>query len=181
MTSSNVKSLELTRFFVFDPAQRYLYIANQDSRSIVGYRVGRDGLEAAEIERSAGREPRRVLQQVVQHAEGLAFQRDDVAVDRELAGPLIEHGAHATEGLTDEDDLDGRLAVGQTALDPGDVGAPADELDVGRGPMRMARGKDDDRLDEAGLTGGVGSPDELWTGSERRDEAAVSPEVREPE
>jgi 6-phosphogluconolactonase len=31
------------RFFTFDPAQRFLYVANQDSRSIVGYRVGRDG------------------------------------------------------------------------------------------------------------------------------------------
>ena len=31
------------RFFAFDPAQRFLYVANQDSRSIVGYRVGHDG------------------------------------------------------------------------------------------------------------------------------------------
>ena len=31
------------RFFAFDPDQRFLYIANQDGRSIVGYRVGRDG------------------------------------------------------------------------------------------------------------------------------------------
>ncbi len=31
------------RFFAFDPKQRFLYVANQDSRSIVGYRVGRDG------------------------------------------------------------------------------------------------------------------------------------------
>ena len=31
------------RFFAFDPDQRFLYVANQDSRSIVGYRVGRDG------------------------------------------------------------------------------------------------------------------------------------------
>jgi 6-phosphogluconolactonase (cycloisomerase 2 family) len=31
------------RFFAFDPAERFLYVANQDSRSIVGYRVGRDG------------------------------------------------------------------------------------------------------------------------------------------
>ena len=35
------------RFFTFDPAQRFLYVANQDGRSIVGYRVGRDGLLAA--------------------------------------------------------------------------------------------------------------------------------------
>ena len=34
------------RFFAFDPAQRFLYVANQDGRSIVGYRVGRDGLLA---------------------------------------------------------------------------------------------------------------------------------------
>lgn len=31
------------RFFTFDPAQRFLYIANQDGDSIVTYRVGRDG------------------------------------------------------------------------------------------------------------------------------------------
>ncbi|MGH8430587.1 MAG: lactonase family protein [Solimonas sp.] len=31
------------RFFTLDPAGRYLYAANQDSRSIVGYRVGSDG------------------------------------------------------------------------------------------------------------------------------------------
>ena len=31
------------RFFTFDPDQRFLYVANQDGRSIVGYRVGRDG------------------------------------------------------------------------------------------------------------------------------------------
>ena len=31
------------RFFAFDPAERFLYVANQDSRSIVGYRAGRDG------------------------------------------------------------------------------------------------------------------------------------------
>lgn len=32
------------RFFTVDPAHRFLYIANQDSHSIVGYRIGRDGL-----------------------------------------------------------------------------------------------------------------------------------------
>jgi 6-phosphogluconolactonase len=31
------------RFFTLDPAQRFLYVANQDGRSIIGYRVGRDG------------------------------------------------------------------------------------------------------------------------------------------
>jgi 6-phosphogluconolactonase (cycloisomerase 2 family) len=31
------------RFFAFDPEQRFLYVANQDSHTIVGYRVGRDG------------------------------------------------------------------------------------------------------------------------------------------
>jgi len=31
------------RFFAVDPAQRFLYVANQDSRSIIGYRVGRGG------------------------------------------------------------------------------------------------------------------------------------------
>jgi 6-phosphogluconolactonase len=31
------------RFFTFDPDQRYLYIANQDSRSIVAYRIRSDG------------------------------------------------------------------------------------------------------------------------------------------
>lgn len=31
------------RFFAFDPAERFLYVANQDGHSIVAYRVGRDG------------------------------------------------------------------------------------------------------------------------------------------
>src|SRR5213078_3458730 len=31
------------RFFAFDPDERFLYVANQDSRSIVGYRIGSDG------------------------------------------------------------------------------------------------------------------------------------------
>lgn len=31
------------RFFTFDPDERFLYVANQDGRSIVGYRVGRGG------------------------------------------------------------------------------------------------------------------------------------------
>jgi 6-phosphogluconolactonase len=31
------------RFFTFDPAQRFLYVANQGGDSIFGYRVGRDG------------------------------------------------------------------------------------------------------------------------------------------
>jgi 6-phosphogluconolactonase len=32
------------RFFAFDPEQRFLYVANQSSHSIVTYKVGRDGL-----------------------------------------------------------------------------------------------------------------------------------------
>ena len=32
------------RFFAFDPAQRFLYVANQGGDSIVGYRVGRAGM-----------------------------------------------------------------------------------------------------------------------------------------
>ena len=31
------------RFFTFDPAERFLYVANQGGHSIVGYEVGRDG------------------------------------------------------------------------------------------------------------------------------------------
>ncbi len=31
------------RFFTFDPAQRFLFVANQDGHSIVTYKVGRDG------------------------------------------------------------------------------------------------------------------------------------------
>lgn len=34
------------RFFAFDPAQRFLHVANQGGDSIVGYRVGRGGLLA---------------------------------------------------------------------------------------------------------------------------------------
>ncbi len=31
------------RFFCFDPAERFLYVANQGSHTIVGYRIARDG------------------------------------------------------------------------------------------------------------------------------------------
>jgi 6-phosphogluconolactonase (cycloisomerase 2 family) len=31
------------RFFAFDPAEKHLYVANQDGNSIVTYRVGGDG------------------------------------------------------------------------------------------------------------------------------------------
>ncbi|MDI1286094.1 MAG: lactonase family protein [Reyranella sp.] len=31
------------RFFAFDPAQKHLYVANQDSHTIITYKVGRDG------------------------------------------------------------------------------------------------------------------------------------------
>ena len=31
------------RFFAFDPAEKFLYVANQDGHSIVTYKVGRDG------------------------------------------------------------------------------------------------------------------------------------------
>ncbi|MBX9945130.1 MAG: lactonase family protein [Reyranella sp.] len=31
------------RFFAFDPAQKHLYVANQDGHTIVAYKVGRDG------------------------------------------------------------------------------------------------------------------------------------------
>jgi 6-phosphogluconolactonase len=31
------------RFFTFDPAERFLYVANQDGHTIIAYRVGRDG------------------------------------------------------------------------------------------------------------------------------------------
>jgi len=31
------------RFFTFDPAERFLYVANQDGRSIIGYRIAHDG------------------------------------------------------------------------------------------------------------------------------------------
>lgn len=34
------------RFFAFDPAQKFLYVANQDGHSIVTYKVGRNGLLA---------------------------------------------------------------------------------------------------------------------------------------
>jgi 6-phosphogluconolactonase len=32
------------RFFCFDPAQRFLYVANQGGHTIIGYRVARDGM-----------------------------------------------------------------------------------------------------------------------------------------
>ena len=45
------------RFFAFDPAQRFLYVANQGGHSIVGYRVGRDGQLAPTPHQGEGRQP----------------------------------------------------------------------------------------------------------------------------
>ena len=36
----------MPRFFAFGPAERFLYVANQGSASIVAYKVGRTGLLA---------------------------------------------------------------------------------------------------------------------------------------
>lgn len=43
------------RFFALDPTERFLYVANQGSHTIVGYRVGRDGnLSPASIKVNVG-------------------------------------------------------------------------------------------------------------------------------
>ena len=36
------------RFFAFDPAERFLYVANQGGDSIIAYKVGRNGLLGAD-------------------------------------------------------------------------------------------------------------------------------------
>ena len=63
--------------------------------------------------------------------------------------------------LPDQRDLDHRRVAagrngGDSRLDPGDVGAPADQLGVGRRPVRPPPGEQDDRLEEARLAGRVG-------------------------
>ena len=56
---------------------------------------------------------------------------------------------------------------------------PADQLAVGRRPVRAAPGQQDHRLEEARLAGRVRAPDEVRSGAERRVERRVAPEVEQ--
>src|SRR4029077_10495682 len=53
------------------------------------------------------------------------------------------------------------------ALDPREVGPPADELTVPAGPGGAAPGEQAHRLEQARLAGRVRAPDEVWPGPER--------------
>ena len=71
------------------------------------------------------------------------------------------------------------VSPSESALDPGQVAAPADQLAVGRRPVRAAPGQQDDRLEQARLAGRVRAPDELRAGAERRVERRVAPQVEQ--
>jgi hypothetical protein len=73
-----------------------------------------------------------------------------------------------------------RLTI-DDGLDPGDVRAPADELGVGCRAVGVAPGEQDDRLEEAGLAGGIGAPDQLRSGTELGLERGVTAQIGEPE
>ena len=70
-----------------------------------------------------------------------------------------------------------RTSLADVALDPGQVGAPADQLAVGRGPVRAAPAEQGDGLEQARLAGRVGPDDEVGAGLERRLERRVAAQV----
>ena len=62
-------------------------------------------------------------------------------------------------------------------LDPGDVGAPANELNVRAGPMGVAPGQENDGLEQARLARRIGSPQELRATTEPGAEVRVTAQV----
>jgi hypothetical protein len=65
------------------------------------------------------------------------------------------------------------------SFDAGEVASPADELAVGRGAMRAAPAEQGDRLEETGLAGRVGTPDEVRTGTEVDRERRVAAQIED--
>ena len=65
----------------------------------------------------------------------------------------------------------------EATFDAGEVRAPADQLAVRRGPVASAPREQHDRLEQAGLAGRVGPPDELRPGAERGIERGVPAQV----
>ena len=63
------------------------------------------------------------------------------------------------------------------ALDAQEVGAPADQLRVGGGPVGPAQRQQDDGLEQSRLAGGVRAPDELRPGPELEVQRGVAPEI----
>jgi len=93
--------------------------------------------------------------------------------------PLAPPGGRGRAARPDQGDLEGGAI--DDALDPRQVRPPADELEVRRGPVRMSPGQENDPLEEAGLAGGVGTPDEVRPGPERGLERFISPKVGQPD
>ena len=73
------------------------------------------------------------------------------------------------------------VSVARRAFDAGQLAAPADELGVGRRPVRPAPGEQDDRLEEARLAGRIRPDDELRPGPEGGLERCVRPQVEDRE
>ncbi len=63
------------------------------------------------------------------------------------------------------------------AVDPHEVGAPADQLGVRRGAVRPPQRQQDDGLEQRRLAGRVRTPDQLRPGPELEVERGVAPEI----
>ena len=109
------------------------------------------------------------------HDPQRAVQRAHAPADAVDPDPLAP-GAAVGAG-PDDRDLDGVRA--EAALDPREVALPADQLAVGRRPVRAPPGQEHDRLEEAGLAGRVGAPDQLRPGPEGGLEGFVPPEIEQ--
>ena len=152
--------------------------------------VGRRSLAGQAVERLAAQRRRARDQQHLlggeHHGPQDAHQGRRPARDAVDPDPL----AGAAGRGPDERDLDGVARTSRSVsgspdprLDAGQLLAPADELAVGGRAMGSAPGREDDRLEQAGLARGVRAPDELRAGREDGVEVRVAAQVadRQPE
>ena len=144
-----------------------------------GGRVAR-GRRARELVERRAAQPRRAgheqhLLRGEHHDPQRAVQRAHAAAHAVDPDPLAP-GAAVGAG-PDDRDLDGVRA--QAALDPGEVALPADQLAVGRRPVRAPPREQHDRLEEARLARRVGTPDQLGPRPEGGLEGVVAPEIEQ--
>ena len=102
-----------------------------------------------------------------------------IAQRRRAPGDAVDPDPLATgrPGGAGADDRELQGVTAEMALDPRQVGPPADELAVGRGPVAATPGEQDDRFEEARLPGRVRAPDELRSGAEGGVEGGVPAQV----
>ncbi len=145
--------------------------------------IGRRTLAGEPVDRAPAQARR------ARHEEHLLGREDDRAKQAGQARGSPGHAVHpdslAAAGLggSRQRHLDrGRVLLAGfagDALHAGQVTAPAHQLGIDGGPVRATPGKQNDRLQEAGLARCVGTPDQLRPGSERGSQRAVAAQIME--